>query len=151
MSEIVYIDMDGVLVDLQSEIDKIPNDIRVKLGNNVDTYPGVFKDPKPIEGAIEAFKLIADNYDTFILTTAPWDNPEAWTHKRLWVERYLGDYGYKRLITSHYKNLLIGNYLIDDRTVNGAREFDGEFIHFGSDKFPNWKSVLKHLKLDEEN
>ena len=29
--------------------------------------------------------------------------------------------------------------LIDDRTANGAAQFTGEHIHFGSEKFPNWK------------
>jgi len=35
--------------------------------------------------------------------------------------------------------------LIDDRTVNGAGEFQGVHIHFGQEKFPNWKSVLDYL------
>jgi 5'-nucleotidase len=143
--KIVYVDMDGVLVDIHSEINKIPNDIRLKLGNQIDTYMGLFENPKPIEGAIDAFKLLCEKHDVYILTTAPWDNPEAWTHKRLWVERYLGEYGYKRLITSHYKNLLKGEYLIDDRLVNGASEFEGIHIHFGYNPFKDWNDVLKYL------
>ena len=43
---------------------------------------------------------------------------------------------------------MIGDYLIDDRRFNGASEFTGEWIHFGSEKFPNWNSVLKYLKND---
>ena len=39
--------------------------------------------------------------------------------KRLWVRKYLGAPAYKRIITSHHKNLMIGDYLIDDRTANG--------------------------------
>ena len=38
-----------------------------------------------------------------------------------------------------------GDYLIDDRTKNGAGEFDGELILFGSEKFPNWQSVCAYL------
>jgi 5'-nucleotidase len=30
----------------------------------------------------------------------------------------------------------MGDYLIDDRLKNGAGEFKGELIHFGTDKFP---------------
>ena len=50
-----------------------------------------------------------------------------------------------QLILSHNKNLNIGDYLIDDRTANGAAQFMGEHIHFGSEKFPNWNSVLDYL------
>lgn len=142
---IVYVDMDGVLVDLKSEIDKIPNDIRIQLGDKIDTYPNLFKNPKPVPGAIEGFKKLSKVYDVYILSTAPWDNPEAWTHKREWVERYLGEYGYKRLILSHYKNLLKGEYLIDDRRVNGASEFEGELLLFGEERFKDWNDILEYL------
>ena len=49
------------------------------------------------------------------------------------------------LILSHPKNLNSGDYLIDDRTKNGADMFKGEHIHFGQDKFPDWESVLEYL------
>ena len=39
----------------------------------------------------------------------------------------------------------MGDYLVDDSTRNGAGEFSGEHIHFGTDKFPDWKSVLDYL------
>jgi len=50
------------------------------------------------------------------------------------------------LILSHHKNLNAGNFLIDDRTKNGSGEFGGEHIHFGTDKFPDWKTVVRYLK-----
>ena len=40
----------------------------------------------------------------------------------------------------------MGDYLIDDRTKNGAGEFSGELIQFGTNKFPDWNTVLKYLK-----
>ena len=49
------------------------------------------------------------------------------------------------MILSHHKNMNRGDYLIDDRTKHGVDKFQGEHIHFGSEKFPNWKSVLKYL------
>lgn len=62
-----------------------------------------------------------------------------------WVKKYLGKSAYKRLTLSHNKHLNIGDYLIDDRTDNGAGQFRGEHIHFGSKKFPDWKAVLSYL------
>ena len=61
------------------------------------------------------------------------------------MKKYLGSNARKRLILSHNKHLNIGDYLIDDRTANGAGNFTGEHIHFGTEKFPNWDSVLTYL------
>ncbi|MHB9019439.1 MAG: hypothetical protein ACYC3G_00985 [Minisyncoccota bacterium] len=36
-------------------------------------------------------------------------------------------------------------FLILDWAENGASEFEGELIQFGSEKFPDWASVLKYL------
>ena len=64
----------------------------------------------------------------------------------LWVRRYLGDVAYKRLILSHHKDLSRGNFLIDDSEKNGAREFGGKLILFGSKEFPNWAGVMEYLR-----
>jgi hypothetical protein len=42
---------------------------------------------------------------------------------------------------------MIGDYLIDDRSYNGASEFKGEWIHFGSEKFPNWERVIDYFEV----
>ncbi len=84
-----------------------------------------------------------------MLSTSPWHNPSAWIDKIKWIHRYFGEDKnsvlYKRVILSHHKNLNQGDYLIDDRTANGADKFKGEHIHFGTEKFPDWESVLKYL------
>jgi 5'-nucleotidase len=65
------------------------------------------------------------------------------------VQKYLGasegDPAYKRLILTHHKNLNKGGFLIDDRTKNGADKFEGEHIHFGTEKFPDWKTVMEYI------
>ena len=38
-------------------------------------------------------------------------------------------------------------HLIDDRTANGAGEFKGELIHFGSNKYPDWDTIIKYLSI----
>ena len=148
--KIIYFDMDGVLVDLHKKIQEYPADAikRAEELDLVDQMPGLFLDPPPISGAVDAFNKFVNSskYDVYILSTAPWENPMAWMHKRLWVDKYLGDGAWKRLILSHNKHLNMGDYLVDDRTKNGAGEFTGELIQFGSDKFPDWSSVLDYLK-----
>ncbi len=46
-----------------------------------------------------------------------------------------------------WKNLNIGDFLIDDRTKNGADRFTGEHIHFGTSKFPDWDTVVRYLMV----
>ena len=55
------------------------------------------------------------------------------------------------MIISNDKSLFSGKALIDDRVKYGVTKFKGEHIHFGSDKFPNWESVLKYLNCNEKN
>ena len=143
--KIVYVDMDNVLVDFPSGIEKLSEEDKNKYEGNYDEVPGIFSLMEPMPGAIEGFREIAETYDTYILSTAPWGNRTAWSDKLDWVKTHLGDVAHKRLILSHNKNLNRGDYLIDDRTKNGAGEFQGELIQFGTSEFPDWDSVLRRL------
>lgn len=145
MSKIVYVDMDNVLVDFPSGIERISDEHRRVFESHYDDVPGIFALMDPIDGALDGFNRLSVVYNTYILSTAPWDNPSAWTDKLLWVQKYMGQAAYKRLILSHRKNLNLGDYLIDDRVHNGAGEFTGEHIHFGTGRFKNWDAVLDYL------
>ena len=140
--------MDGVLADLGAAIASHPDRNLPEYENDKDHLPNVFQNPPPINGAIEAVNKLQESgkYELFIASTSPWHNPDALTHKRLWLEKYFGEIFYKKAIFTHRKDLLIGDCLIDDRTKNGAAEFKGKHIHFGKDgDYPNWDSVLNFL------
>ena len=145
MKKILYVDMDNVLVDFPSGISKISKQLQSEYEDRLDEVPDIFSLMDPLEGAIDSYKKLSQKFDTYILSTAPWENSSAWSDKNEWVKKYLGDIAYKRLILSHHKNLNYGDYLIDDRLANGANLFEGEHIHFGSDKFPDWGSVCSYL------
>ena len=149
MRKILYVDMDNVLVDFQSGIDRLSADTVNEYENRLDEVPGIFATMDPLPGAIEAFAELAQRFDTYILSTSPWENPTASSDKFCWVKEHLGDVAYKRLILSHHKNLNMGNFLIDDRTNNGADRFAGEHILFGSPQFPDWHTVLTYLRGKE--
>lgn len=146
MKKIVLVDMDNVLVDFQSGIYRLSEKTCNTYKGRLDEVPGIFSRMDPMEGAIEAYHWLAEQFDTYILSTAPWGNPTAWTDKRNWVEKYLPGPAHKRLILSHHKNLVMGDYLIDDRTARGVDRFTGMHIHFGSDRFPGWKEVKVFLE-----
>jgi len=145
MKKILYIDMDNVLVDFPSAFTKLDSLTKERYKDNMDDIPDIFSLMKPMKDALESYNLLSKHFDTYILSTAPWNNPTAWSDKLLWIQKYLGDEAYKRLILTHHKNLNCGDYLIDDRVKNGVDKFSGEHIHFGKEPFFDWQSVTQYL------
>ena len=45
-----------------------------------------------------------------------------------------------------WKSQSIGHFLVDDSGRNGPKDFQGEWIQFGSEKFPDWESVVSYLR-----
>ena len=127
--------MDNVVVDFKSGINKLSIQQKKKYVGRLDDVPGIFSLMSHMENAIESVKKLSKVFDIYLLSTAPWDNPSAWSDKVIWVKKYLGEVAHKRLILSHHKNLNKGDYLIDDRTKNGADKFEGEHVHFGQGAF----------------
>ena len=141
---VVYVDMDNVLVDFNSGINKLELDPNTL---DLDEIEGIFSLMKPMPGAIDGYnKLIDLGHDVYILSTAPWENPSAWSDKLIWVKENIGENAHKRLILSHNKNLNKGDFLIDDRLANGAGEFEGELIKFGTEEFSNWEVVIEYFE-----
>jgi 5'-nucleotidase len=157
MKKILYLDMDGVLCDFDSEIKKVhptifehedheDHDYRGKVIDEiVEADPRLFLRLELIPGAFEAVTKLQLDFEVYFLSTPMWNVPHSFMDKRLWIEKHFGDSAKKRLILSHRKDLNIGHYLIDDRLKNGAAEFIGEHIHFGTPKFPNWSSVIEYI------
>ena len=157
--EIIYIDMDGVLANFGKakrwHFENNPG-LEERFKRSPDLIPGIFKDLEPIDQAIDSVFKLHDtaNFELFIATTSPWGNPEAAMHKRLWVEKHFDDLFHKKMFITHRKSLLLGDYLIDDRTDTDAVDFTGELLSFGWNykqekwnPYPTWQSVLERFDV----
>ena len=154
MKNRIFIDMDGVLADFGKNIKKSVATHGEEFRGKPDEIAGVFRNLDPIEGAIEAVRKLhaSEEYELFIATTAPWNNPTALSDKKHWIERHFGDIFRKKIVFTHRKDLLLGDYLIDDRLANGAENFTGTLLRFGWDyenkrnnEYPTWDKILQVL------
>ena len=147
MKKLLYIDLDGVIADFISAMHSHPLRKIPPYDEHPDTIPNIFRNLQLIEGAIASVNqlLESEKYEVYFLSTAPWGNTSAWTDKRIWLEEHFGEKINRKLILTHRKDLVKGDILIDDRPNNGAKDFEGKWIHFGSEKFPDWSSVIRHL------
>lgn len=98
-----------------------------------------------MDNAIESINQLRDKYDVWVLTRPSVKNTHCYSEKAEWIKKYLGEDMVSKLIISPNKSLLKGDFLIDDRTEHGNSEFEGELIQFGSEKFPDWNSVIEYL------
>jgi 5'-nucleotidase len=145
--------MDGVLVDVDSAIlrrrgyanDLLDVEVVQEYTDKLAEAPGIFSVMEPMPDAIESFRILVDRFDTYILSTSTCENHADVGDRLQWIKKYLGEPICHRLILTHHKHLNIGDYLIDNYPDNKVDRFIGEHIHFGSEKFPDWQSVLKYL------
>lgn len=86
MKKILYVDMDNVLVDFQSGIEKLDKIIVNKYNGRLDEVPGIFSLMEPIKDSINSFNELAQYYDVYILSTSPWENETASIDKLKWVK-----------------------------------------------------------------
>lgn len=163
-NRMIFVDMDGVLVNFQSGIDKLDEATKREYADDgkgkahYDDVPGIFSLMNPMPGAIEGVRALKEmGYDLYILSTAPWGNPSAWSDKVKWVTKYLDNVFHKKMILTHCKGLLANSlspfkgdcerlaFLIDDRTGHGASDFGERHIQFGTAEFPDWNSIVGYF------
>ena len=78
--------MDNVLVDFNSGIEQLSTQIKLEYEGRLDEVTGIFSLMHPMPKAIESYKLLAGIYDTYILSTSPWENHTAAHDKLVWVK-----------------------------------------------------------------
>jgi len=132
----IFIDMDGVIANFAKAAEeggwKHRPDKHVNYGE-LEVMPG----------AIEALEKLNQDFDIFIASTPPWDRPDMWGAKRIWIAEHF-PYLKRKLILTHRKDLLIGDVLIDDSRHRGQPDFKGTWLWFGTNqRCLDWPSTLK--------
>ncbi len=155
--KILHIDMDGVVANFDKRVRELVPDLETKGGPDWEARsrrvtalamanPMLFQEMDLIEGAFENVSFLSRYFDIYFLSTPVWAAPESYRGKRIWLEDKFGALAHKKLILTHRKDLIIGDYLVDDNTYNGAGEFQGKHIHFGTKEFPDWVTIRHYLK-----
>lgn len=127
----------------------------IKLREHQNHFPqakeGFYIDIPPNEDAIKYVKLLSSIYDIYFLTAPSLKNPHSYSEKRLWIEKYFGFDWVTKLIICNHKNLLMGDYLIDDLDCGKGQEgFTGELIRYTSSKFPTWEVIYEYLTKKQQ-
>ncbi len=97
-------------------------------------------------GFAKSVAALAENYDVHIVAGVPYNTPELCQKVVDWCETNLGVPVWNRVTITNHKNLLLADYLIDaEPEVNGAPDFMGTLVHFGSEAFKTWEDVLTYF------
>jgi 5'-nucleotidase len=96
--------------------------------------PGMFENPRPIPGAIEAVKILAEHFEVF-LCSSPFsgrvDSDHGWSEKVSWIRKHFGKEWIDKLILTRDKTVVHGEILIDDKPkITGKKNV------------PDWQHVL---------
>jgi len=142
----ILVDMDGVLCDFKKGVRE---GILSATNHNEELFPqsriGFFAYLPPIEGAIEAMKLMQEKHEMYICSRPSFPNVNCYTEKAVWIRKHLGYEMQKKLMLMPDKSMALGDVLIDDMTADGQLNFTGQFVHFGTELWPDWNAVLQNF------
>jgi len=147
MKKRIYIDMDKVLCDYS----KAFSDIRNSNLEWPQSKIGFFENLEPIEDAIDSVNLLRKSFEVYILTRPSTKNINSYSEKAQWIKNHFGEEMLDYLILCPDKSLVIGDYLIDDSTLNNQELFNGKFIQFGKEPYQNWNKVISYILAKEFN
>ena len=145
---IIYIDMDDVLCNFTRAFkDALVSSKGIEFPQS---QYGFYANLDPIINAIESVKYLSSKYEVYILTAPSFYNPLSYTEKRVWIEKHFDLEFTKKLIISHNKGLLKGDFLIDDRSSgHGQDEFGGKLLLFGSDDYHDWDKIIRYFDFKD--
>jgi 5'(3')-deoxyribonucleotidase len=92
-----------------------------EVKERVFTFPGFWRDIPIQDGAAETFRLIYENFETYILTAPYFGYLDCVKEKIEWTQKHLSFFNVKNMIFCNDKHLISKGILIDDHTGNIER------------------------------
>ena len=92
--------------------------------------------------AMKAFRYLIETYQVFVVAEASCRDLSPMQDICQWVQENVNVPAYKHLVFTHRKDLLYGDYLIDNTLNNRSEDFLGTRIAFGSDTFKTWEEII---------
>lgn len=116
------------------------------------TNPDFFRDLPVIEGAVDAIKLLSEDYDIFFVTAAM-EYPTSFDAKYQWLKKHFPFISDLHFVFCGFKGIINADYLIDD-SPRHLDVFEGKGLLFnaghninaiGYHRVNNWNEVLAQL------
>jgi 5'-nucleotidase len=120
----IAIDMDGVIADVYAGI-RTAQELGVAMRD-----PGFFARLKPIVGALEGVRILADMHDIVVVSSAMFV-PHAFAEKFAWLARHLPWLGADRIVFCGKKCVIAADILVDDSSYQ-LEAFPGHGMLFAS-------------------
>lgn len=139
----ILIDMDGVLCNYEKAISYFRE--KISEQHFPQAQLKFFENLEPMPNAIKAYNILKDKYNVKICSRPSTKNPLCYMEKRLWVEKHLGYEECENLILIEDKTQVVGDWLIDDNIQTGDYDPTWKQIHFGSEEYPDWNSILNYF------
>lgn len=148
--KLLFFDIDGVIADFDKqailEAGKLNMTVKEFLRDgHYRSIKDFYIKLEPMEGAIELIENLKEHFEIIFLSAPSWGNENSFTDKRIWIEKYFGEWSKKRLELTFQKGERIGHFLVDDRLKYDVADFIGEHLHYGTEKFKNLNAVYQYL------
>lgn len=172
MKKTIAIDMDGVLADVEIHfinwyardygVNIKPEDL---LGKSEEEAfpdagavrqfaftPGFFRTVPLMQGAVDAVKILMENYEVYIVSAAM-EFPQSLPEKLEWLKEHFPFINWRNIVFCGDKSIVNTDYMIDDHIKN-LDTFRGKAIMFHAfhnvnyshhTRANNWKHVLELL------
>lgn len=91
----------------------------------------------------KTYRSLIENYNVYIISPAPTNEPELLREASAWVEAYLSTPAWNHVVYTQQPRLLYGDYRISKTPDDG---FMGTSLVFGSDEFKTWEEILTYFE-----
>lgn len=141
----VLLDMDGPLTNWLKAIEGCQ---RNEDGDPLPMFEqGFFLGLEPTPDALESVRklLRSEALDVYICTYPTTKNLHCASEKMMWIQRYLPELIKKMHLTCN-KDMVEGDYLVDDSPQYWKEGFKGTFITFDDERpVESWRHVIETL------